>query len=184
LCWRRCFNVFFFNTFLTLFSLQTQPIKGSPYSPNVSGPNAHHTTASGPGVEGRGARIGQNAPFTVQSKDQNGNPVPTGNDPFHVEVVRDHSGPVHVDFKDNGNGTYTGGYVPPAPGFYTVTITLAGENIQGSPFHPLIEQGKKIEEKQEERKKEERWRNRKEEKNNKREGVVFQYLISTSSTHR
>jgi len=122
-------------------TLRGEPIKGSPYSPNVSGPNAHNTTASGPGVEGKGARIGQNAPFTVQSKDQNGKPVPTGNDPYHVEVVRDNAGPVHVNFNDNGNGTYNGGYVPEAPGFYTVTITLGGENIQGSPFHPLIEQG-------------------------------------------
>jgi filamin len=122
-------------------SLRGENIKGSPFTPNVSGPSAHSTTASGPGVEGRGARIGHNAPFTVQSKDQNGKPVPTGNDPFEVRVERDHVGPVAVDFKDNGNGTYNGGYTPVAPGFYTVTITLAGENIQGSPFHPLIEQG-------------------------------------------
>jgi hypothetical protein len=36
---------------------------------------------------------------------------------------------------------YEGGYTPVKPGFYTVHVTLAGENVAGSPFHPLIEQG-------------------------------------------
>jgi filamin len=122
-------------------NLKSDPIKDSPFHPTVTGPNAKHTTARGPGVEGKGARVGQKAPFVVESKDANGKRVPTGNDPFEVKVERDHDGPVHADFLDKGDGTYEGGYVPPHPGFYTVAITLKGEHIQGSPFHPLIEQG-------------------------------------------
>jgi len=119
--------------------LRGENIKGSPYTANVSGASAKHTTASGPGVEG--ARVGQYAPFTVRATDANGQPVPVGNEPFSVTVERDHDGQIPSDFKDPGSGQYEGGYTPVKPGFYTVTITLDGENISGSPFHPLIEQG-------------------------------------------
>jgi len=126
-------------TFVVTILLRGENIKGSPYHAKVSGPSATHTHAYGPGVEG--ARVGQYAPFYVQSKDENGNNVPAGNDPFHVKVERDFEGEIPSDFKDPGTGLYEGGYTPIKPGFYTVHITLGGENIAGSPFHPLIEQG-------------------------------------------
>jgi filamin len=122
-------------------TLKGENIKDSPFHPSVTGPDAHHTTAHGPGVEGKGAKIGENAPFYVESKDAHGNKVPTGNDPYHVHVERDGHGEVPSNFHDKHDGTYEGGYVPTEPGYYTVAITLNGDHIQGSPFHPLIEQG-------------------------------------------
>jgi len=119
-------------------SLRGTPIKGSPYRPSISGPSAKNSFAHGPGVEG--ARINKPANFTVESRDQNGKQVPTGNDPFSVKVQDPQGKPVMVQFHDGKNGTYEGSYTPTSPGRYTVEITLGNEPIKGSPYHPLMEQ--------------------------------------------
>lgn len=118
-------------------SLRGEPIKGSPYGPaNINGPDAAHSYASGPGVEG--ARTGAPAHFKIHSVDKNGAPIPTGNDPFQVKVNGPH-GPVTSTIKDNHDGTYDVAYNPVDPGFYDVDVTLNGQPIKGSPYKPLIE---------------------------------------------
>jgi len=120
-------------------TLRGDKIKGSPYKPVIVGPDSKTSHASGPGVEG--ARVNQKAPFTVHSKDRNGNNVPTGNDPFAVKVSGPDGAPVLSQFNDTKNGNYEGVYTPTKPGRYTVDITLAGNPIKGSPYHPLMELG-------------------------------------------
>jgi len=120
-------------------SLRGDPIKGSPYRPNITGPNAKTSYATGPGVEG--ARINNPAPFTVHSKDQHGNQVPTGGDPFTVQVTGPDNSPLITQFQDTHHGTYDAVYTPVKPGRHTVNVLLGGEHIKGSPYHPLMEQG-------------------------------------------
>jgi len=119
-------------------SLRGDKIKGSPYKPVITGPSAKNTTAHGPGVEG-GARIKHEAPFTVESRDNNNHPVPTGGDPFEVHVTGPDNAPLLVKFQDTHNGKYEGTYTPLKPGRHTVNVLLNGEPIKGSPFHPLME---------------------------------------------
>jgi filamin len=118
-------------------TLRGEAIKGSPYHPRITGPSSKTSFATGPGVEG--ARINRPAPFTVHSKDQNGNAVPTGNDPFEAKVTGPDGQGLIVQFQDNHDGTYAGTYTPTKPGRHTVAITLGGEPIKGSPYHPLME---------------------------------------------
>jgi len=120
-------------------SLRGDKIKGSPYSPVITGPSAKTSFATGPGVEG--ARINKSAPFTVHSKDDKGNNVPTGGDPFAVQVTGPDGSPLICQFQDNHGGSYDAVYTPVKPGRHTVNVTLNGEPIKGSPYHPLMEQG-------------------------------------------
>jgi filamin len=118
-------------------SLRGDSIKGSPYKPVVNGPSSKTSYASGPGVEG--ARINKPAPFTVHSVDAKGSPVPTGGDPFSVQVSGPDGSPLICQFQDGANGTYDALYTPVKPGRHTVNVTLNGEPIKGSPYHPLME---------------------------------------------
>jgi filamin len=118
-------------------TLRGDKIKESPWKPVVTGPSAKTSYAHGPGVEG--ARVRKAAPFTVQSVDQNGRNVPTGNDNFAVTVKDPSGAPVLVQFNDTKDGTYQGSYTPSHPGRYQVDITLDGQPIKNSPYHPLIE---------------------------------------------
>jgi filamin len=118
-------------------SLRGDSIKGSPYHPVIAGPNSKNSYAQGPGVEG--ARVGKPAPFTVFSRDQNGNQVPTGGDPFSVKVSGPGGAPLICQFQDNNSGTYDATYTPVHPGKHTVEVLLNGEHVKGSPYHPLME---------------------------------------------
>lgn len=118
--------------------LRGEPIKNSPYGPvHITGPDHHNTVASGPGVEG--GRAGPAVPFRIESRDKNNNPVKTGNDPFKVTVKGPNGQNVPVNLHDNLNGTYDGSYPATQPGQYEVAVTLNGEHIKDSPFHPLLE---------------------------------------------
>jgi filamin len=119
-------------------TLEGTPIKDSPFTVWVSGPDSSTSYAEGPGVEG--ANTKEPAPFTIKSIDSRGNPVNTGKDNFKAVV----SGPEdvgEVPLTDNGDGTYDGVYQVSRPGNYTVDITLDGEPIKGSPYNLLIQAG-------------------------------------------
>jgi len=119
-------------------TLRGDKIKESPWKPVVVGPDAGHSFAHGPGVDGP-ARVRQAAPFTVQSVDKNGKNVPTGGDNFQVTVKDAQGNPLLVQFNDTKDGTYQGTYTPTGPGRYTVDVALDGQPIKNSPYHPLIE---------------------------------------------
>jgi filamin len=124
-------------TFNLQITLRGDKIKGSPYHPVITGPNSKNSYAQGPGVEG--ARINKPAPFQVISKDQNGNQVPTGGDPFSVKVTGPGGQPLICQFQDNHSGSYDAVYTPTQPGRHTVEVLLNGEHVKGSPYHPLME---------------------------------------------
>jgi hypothetical protein len=75
----------------------------------------------------------------VFSRDQNGNQVPTGGDPFSVKVTGPGGAPLICQFQDNHSGTYDAVYTPSQPGQHTVEVLLNGEHVKGSPYHPLME---------------------------------------------
>jgi len=69
--------------------------------------------------------------ITVTARDQFGNAVGHGGDPFQLQIDG-----VVQPLSDQGNGTYTVGVgaFTLAVGTHTVTVTLAGSNIGGSPY--------------------------------------------------
>jgi len=80
--------------------------------------------AHGPGVE-NGVQTNQEAVFTIQSVNFNGDKLPTGGCEFSVEV----EGPTPTTAKvtDNGDGTYSGKYQVSKSGNYKVAIRLTGQ---------------------------------------------------------
>jgi filamin len=116
--------------------LRDEPIKGSPYHVHVDGPNAGHSVASGPGVEG--AQTKKPANFRITSFNDKGQQVQSGGDKYQVQV----QGPEDVadpSLTDNNDGTFDGAYQVSTPGHYFVNITLDDEPIKGSPYKVLIE---------------------------------------------
>jgi hypothetical protein len=71
-------------------------------------------------------------PITVQARDQFGNALTTGGS--DVEVTVSGTNTANANVTDNGDGSYTATYLPSAPGADTITITLDGGQISGSPF--------------------------------------------------
>lgn len=115
-------------------SLNGEPIKNSPYTPLMENANAGKSWADGDGLTH--GKTKKPAEFVIHSVDADGNPVANGGDPFDVKI----SGPENVtpSFKDNGDGTYSVVYQVETPGDYTIDVTLHGEPIKDSPFHPHI----------------------------------------------
>jgi hypothetical protein len=76
---------------------------------------------------------GEAVNVTVQARDADGNPVTTGGNEVIVEATGgNQSGPITAT--DNGDGTYTASYNAEVIGTDTVTITIDGTPISGSPF--------------------------------------------------
>lgn len=69
--------------------------------------------------------------FLIQACDAHGNKRSSGDDKFSVEIRGVASDAVHLT--DRGNGTYTVDYCVPIEGTYTLTCTLQGHHIRGSP---------------------------------------------------
>jgi hypothetical protein len=75
---------------------------------------------------------------TVQAKDDQGNDLTTGGDDVIVEATgANASGPVTAT--DNGDGTYEGSYLPVNLGTDSISVTINGTPISGSPFTVVIE---------------------------------------------
>jgi filamin len=80
--------------------------------------------AHGPGVE-HGGQTNQDAVFTIQSVNCNGENLPIGGCEFVVDV--DGPQPTQGRVTDNGDGTYSGVYRVGKAGNYKVNIRLAGQ---------------------------------------------------------
>jgi hypothetical protein len=70
--------------------------------------------------------------ITIQARDQFGNALTSGGADVEVTVTGANSDNATVT--DNGNGTYSATYLPVQAGADTITITLDGGQISGSPF--------------------------------------------------
>jgi adhesin/invasin len=70
--------------------------------------------------------------MTIQARDQFGNALTSGGS--DVEVTVSGANTANATVTDNGDGTYTASYLPVLPGADTITITLDGGQISGSPF--------------------------------------------------
>ena len=86
--------------------------------------------ASGKGLDTAIAR--QAAIFTIEAFNSSGTRMSSGGDLFRVDVRG--SSVVRARVTDNEDGTYTCKYVPSTSGSYTISITLAGVSLAGSPF--------------------------------------------------
>ncbi|HSR91626.1 MAG TPA: invasin domain 3-containing protein, partial [Gemmatimonadales bacterium] len=74
--------------------------------------------------------------ITIQARDQFGNALTSGGSDVEVTVTGANSASATVT--DNGNGTYSASYLPVLPGDDTITITLDGGQISGSPFTSTV----------------------------------------------
>ena len=100
------------------------------------------SSVSGPGVSGV-IVAGKATNFTIVSKDKSGNRLRAGGERFHVEIGRvlnPTTGDVAFisdsqhDIDDNHDGTYSVSYTVYGAGVYKVFVSLAGEQVAGSPF--------------------------------------------------
>ncbi|MEP7325463.1 MAG: Ig-like domain repeat protein [Gemmatimonadota bacterium] len=80
---------------------------------------------------------GQQTSITIQARDQFGNAVTTGGESVAVTITGVNNDTAVVT--DNHDGTYTAVYTPAnSNGVDTITITINGTPIQGSPFSSTI----------------------------------------------
>jgi hypothetical protein len=70
--------------------------------------------------------------ITIQARDQFGNALTSGGSDVEVTVTGANS--TNATVTDNGNGTYSATYLPAVTGADTISITLDGAQISGSPF--------------------------------------------------
>jgi hypothetical protein len=104
------------------------PVPGSPFASTVvPGPAAASMTTA---VVTRSGFFGSRIDAVVTTRDAQGNPLGRGGD---AVVVQLNSEPP-VSALDHGNGTYTQTFFIFGPA--TITITLNGAPIAGSPFNP------------------------------------------------
>lgn len=107
-------------------------------------PSALKCTAEGPGVEGGFAD--RNLSFVITARDAEGKQRPVGGDTFEVNVTDQNGISLPCELTDNSDGTYTGSYVPPAAGSYSVEIQLINSDnvpaaIKGSVFTVQVAPG-------------------------------------------
>lgn len=78
------------------------------------------------------AVMGVHSFFKIQAVDRAGNYKSVGGDKFGVEL----EGPVEHDgfIGDNGDGTYTGSFVAPAPGRFWLKVFYGAELVSGTPI--------------------------------------------------
>lgn len=112
------------------------PISNSPFTVNVAAQlDPALSTASGAGVTSP-VSAGSPTTFVVQAKLANGANKTSGGD--HVTVTITGGLATTPTVTDNGDGTYRVRYTLLQLGVtYTITVSLNGIQIQGSPFHVL-----------------------------------------------
>lgn len=105
-------------------------VADSPYHVKIetssSGPDPSQCQAYGPGLQE--AVGGEAAQFTIQARNNRGEDLARGGDPFDVEVLGPDETPVEVRVVDNKDGTYGVTYHPDEPGKYKVDVFLRGTN--------------------------------------------------------
>jgi hypothetical protein len=106
------------------------PISGSPFTSTVAAgsPSPALSTATVPDGKTR-----RHTTIVVQARDAYGNALSVGGETVVVTVSgENHAGPMTAT--DVGDGTYTATYTPRDKGTDSVTITMNGTPIKGSPF--------------------------------------------------
>ena len=78
------------------------------------------------------ATVRQQASFTVNACDAEGEPVQQGGNIFFIAIRG--ASRVRAKVTDNQDGTYSVAYKPSVSGHYSVSISLFGEPVAGSPF--------------------------------------------------
>lgn len=85
-----------------------------------------------------GGRIGESTTITVTLQDQNGNPI-SGSADLLGFGLSGSNGEVQLSgITDNGDGTYSVSYTPVVNGEDLISITLNGEEVEGSPFTSIV----------------------------------------------
>jgi len=99
------------------------------------------SVAYGPGLEA--ATVGEQNPFTVETRDDFENKLTQGGSDVHVDMVNDATGErVPVVVKDNGDGTYACSYPAVSKaGLYTITPKVSGAAVQKAPFKVKVSPG-------------------------------------------
>ncbi|MFO8173973.1 MAG: filamin/ABP280 repeat domain-containing protein [Longimicrobiales bacterium] len=112
-------------------------ISGSPFTSSVSPGNA--SPSSSTAIVPNGA-AGSRTDIVVQARDSEGNRVSVGGETVEISVSgTNNEGALTVT--DEGDGTYTAGYVPTAVGTDNVAITMNGTPISGSPYTSVVGTG-------------------------------------------
>lgn len=120
-------------------------VGSSPYQVTVStGPSvASKSTASGAGLTTGIA--GKLAQLEIVSRDFASAPIDNQNDNYAITLVnKDGSGNGDLSFTavySGPTGKYSASYVPMKASVYTMSITLLGESISGSPFTVVVSTG-------------------------------------------
>jgi len=113
-------------------------LKNSPVTVDIEpGTDAANSIAYGPGLE-PGVTNTEPAIFTIESKDNLGNPITEGGDPYVVNIDGP-KGKVPAKIKDNGDGTYQVEYNPQDVGEHVVNVTLDGVPIKDAPFRVNVQ---------------------------------------------
>ena len=128
----------------TSMKLLGSEIEGSPFLVSVSDGSVDASTSHAYGVALSHSTAGEMAYFTVQARDSAGNNRTSGGDPVAVSVVSERSpslqsgGVAESMVEYIINGTYRVAYNATKAGNTTVTVTIGGKNILGSPFYPYV----------------------------------------------
>ena len=77
---------------------------------------------------------GQMVQFTITTKEVKGSPLTSGGNVVKVQLDSGRGNIQSVTVKDNNNGRYTGSFNIELIGHYQLSVTIGGQNIQGSPF--------------------------------------------------
>ena len=118
-------------------------IKDSPFTPEIiAGIKADNCVVSGPGVDGDEDLDDCNdAEFTIQAKDYNGDEIKEGGETFDIVVTDPNGEEIPCECVDNNDGTYSCKYAPEFPGNYTVDVKLKGEAVGKSPYEVMVGEG-------------------------------------------
>jgi len=103
------------------------------------GTDASKSRVYGPALEGR---VQDNLPtkLFIESIGTDGQPMRKGGDPYVVKVTGP-KGPVNVDLKDNGDGTYVAAFAPDDAGQHKIEVTLRDKQVANSPYTINVEEG-------------------------------------------
>lgn len=103
-------------------TLDGAPIKGSTFHVDIA-PGAW---AGNSGIEGFS--------FVVATRDKRNQPMTVGGAAVKVAVLGPKKETIQVKLEDHNNGQYTAKYSLPAPGQYSVSVTIDNSHVKGSPF--------------------------------------------------
>lgn len=105
-------------------AIQKEPIQDMP-SPLVVSPGVDpsQTYATGKGVKSPGF-FGKHHPFTIHTADPMGNPIEAGGTEFVATITSPNGRTTSCEIQDNGDGTYSGDYVPNQLGKWTVDLKM------------------------------------------------------------